>query len=179
METNLKGLIDDVICKFRRNRTGPQPKIVVKIPLDLPLIFWQDHGLERFIKNFLYHALLANNPERPIQILVHQRSRLADLESFVGVAPLCWIQLRVEGHGSGMIQSAVEEIFDALGYRCEEWVGVEGSESQLAIFKPTKNSEPKLVLCIDSAKNEWKCDFLVPVSDSLLLPSFSGERKKA
>jgi len=179
METNLKGLIDSVICNFRRNRTGPQPKIVVKIPVDLPLVFWQDHGLERFIKNFLYHALQVNNPEMPVQIMVHQRSRLTDLESFVGVNPLCWMQLRVEGNGPGMIESAVEEIFDGLGYRCEEWVGVEGSESQLAIFKPMEKNEPKLVLCIDSARNVWKCDFLVPVSDNLLLPSFHGERKKA
>lgn len=178
METNLKGLIDNVICKFRRNRTGPQPKVMVKIPVDLPLLFWQDDGLERFIKNFLYHALLVNHPDMPIQILVHQRNRLADLESFVGVTPLCWIQLRVEGHGPGMIESAVEEIFDSLGYRCEEWVGVVGSESQLAIFKPLKRNEPKLVLCIDSLRNVWKCDFLVPVSENLLLPSFPDERKK-
>jgi hypothetical protein len=174
METNLKGLIDNVIGKFRRNRTGPQPKVIVKVPLDLPLIYWHDDGLERFIKSFLYHALQVN-----IQILVHQRNKLADLESFVGVNPLCWMQLRVEGHGPGMIESTVEEIFDGLGYRCEEWVGVEGSESQLAIFKPTKKSEPRLVLCIDSTKNLWKCDFLVPVSNNLLLPSFPEERKKA
>jgi hypothetical protein len=179
METNLKGLIDNVICKFRRNRTGPQPKVVVKIPVDLPLLFWYDDGLERFIKNFLYHALQVNNPEMPVHILVHQRNRLTDLEGFVGVNPLFWMQLRVEGHGPGMIESAVEEIFDGLGYRCEEWVGVEGSQSQLAIFKPIKKSEPKLVLCIESAKNVWKCDFLVPVSDSLLLPWSPDERKKA
>jgi hypothetical protein len=178
METNLRGLIDDVICKFRRNRIRPQPKVLVKNPGDLPLIFWEDDGLERFVKNFLYHALLVNNPETPIQILVHQRSKLTDLESFVWVRPLCWIQLRVEGHGPGMIESAVEEIFDGLGYRCEEWVGIEGSESQLAIFKPIQKEEPKLVLCLDAARSTWKCDFLVPVSENLLLPSFPAERKK-
>jgi hypothetical protein len=77
-----------------------------------------------------------------------------------------------------MIESTIEEIFDGLGYRCEEWVGVEGSDSQLAIFKPRKKDEPKLVLCIDNAKSSWKCDFLVPVSENLLLPSFQVERKK-
>jgi hypothetical protein len=178
METNLRRLIEDVICKFRRNRTGPQPKILIKIPGDLPLILWQDDGLQRFIKNFLYHALLVNHPETTIQILIHQRNRLEDLENFVGVFPMGWLQMRIEGHGPGMIESAVEEIFETLGYRCEEWVGVAGSESQLAIFKPREKDEPKLVLCIDTGKSSWKCDFLIPVSENLLLPSSAGERKK-
>jgi hypothetical protein len=179
METNLRGLIDDVICKFRRNRIGPQPKILVKIPGDLPLILWEDDGLDRFVKTFLYYALMVNNPETPVQILVHERSRLTDLESFVRVSPLCWIQLRIEGHGPGMIEGVAEEIFKDHGYRCDEWVGVEGSDSQLAIFSPVENNEAKLVLCFNIARSQWKCDFLIPMSESLLLPASSGARKKA
>ncbi|HEX9442609.1 MAG TPA: hypothetical protein VGA73_00745 [Candidatus Binatia bacterium] len=178
METNLRELIGEAIDKFKLNRMGPQPKVLVKIPGDLPVILWQDEGLAKFVKNFLYHALLSNNPDTPIQILVHERHRLKDLEGFVGVFPLCWVQLRIEGHGAGMIESAVEEIFGDLGYRSEEWVGVEGSESQLGIFSPVDRQEPKLVLCIDSVKSAWKCDFLIPVSDRLLLPLLSGGRKK-
>jgi hypothetical protein len=178
METNLRGLIDDVICKFRRNRVGPQPKILLKVPPDLPLIFWHDDGLNRFVKTFLYHALMVNNPETPVQILVHDRSRLADLESFVKVFPLCWIQLRIEGHGPGMIEGVAEEILKDHGYRCEEWVGVEGSDSQLAIFSPIDGNEAKLVLCFNIARGQWKCDFLIPVSENLLLPASSGARRK-
>lgn len=178
MERNLKGLIDDVICKFRRNRVGPQPKILVKMPPDLPLVFWDDDGLDRFIKTFLYHALLVNNPETPVHILVHERSRLTDLENFVRMSPLCWIQLRIEGHGPGMIESVAEEIFKDHGYRCDEWVGVEGSDSQLAIFSPVEKKEAKLVLCFNVARSLWKCDFLIPVSENLLLPASSGARRK-
>jgi hypothetical protein len=178
METNLRGLIDDVVCKFRRNRIGPQPKILVKIPTDLPLIFWQDDGLDRFVKTFLYHALLVNNPEMPVQILVHERSRLADLEGFVKVFPLCWIQMRIEGRGPGMIENVVEEILKDHGYRCEEWVGVEGSDSQLAIFSPIDRNEAKLVLCFNIGRSQWKCDFLIPVLESLLLPVATSARRK-
>jgi hypothetical protein len=178
METNLRGLIDDVICKFRRNRVGPQPRILLKIPPELPLIAWHDDGLDRFVKTFLYHALMVNDPEMPVQILVHERSRLTDLESFVKVSPLCWIQLRIEGRGPGMIESVAEEILQDHGYHCEEWVGVEGSDSQLAIFSPVEKTEAKLVLCFNVARSLWKCDFLIPVSESLLLPLSSSARRK-
>jgi len=177
-QIDLEEVVEGVISKFSRNRIGPKPRILAKIPPDLSPIFWQDDGLEKFVKQFLYHALLANNPDVPVLVMMHERARLADLESFVGVSPLCWIQLRIEGHGSGMIDSVVEEVFRDLGYHCEEWVGVEGSNTQLAIFSPREKEEPKMVLCFDIVKFMWKCDLLIPVADRLLLLSFSSPRKK-
>jgi hypothetical protein len=38
MEIDLKELIEDVITKFSRNRTGPKPRVLAKISPDLPLI---------------------------------------------------------------------------------------------------------------------------------------------
>jgi hypothetical protein len=178
MEINLRELVQDVILKFSRNRTGPKPRVLATIPPALPLISWHDNDLETFIRQFLYHALLVNNPDRPIQVSVHERSKLTDLERFVGAFPLSWIQLRIEGHGPGMIESVIEEVFGDLGYCCEEWLGIEGSHAQLGIFSPLKKEEPKLVLCIDLNGPMWKCDFLIPVSDRLLLPSFSSRSKK-
>jgi len=177
-QIDLGELVEGVILKFSQNRTGAKPTIFAKIPPDLPPILWQDEGLEKFIKHFLYHALLVNNPEMPIQVWVHERSKLTDLEGFVGVSPLCWIQLRIEGYGPGMIESVVEEVFGDLGYRCEEWIGLEGSHAQLGIFSPVEKGEPKMVLCIDAIRSMWKCDFLIPVSEKLLLPSLSSPRKK-
>ncbi|TMA12000.1 MAG: hypothetical protein E6J89_06080 [Deltaproteobacteria bacterium] len=177
-EINLGEVIEGVISKFCRNRTGPRPRLLAKIPPNLPYLSWQDDGLERFIKHFLYHTLLMNDPETPVQVIVHERTSLADLEDFVGVYPAYWIQLRIQGHGSGMIESVVEEVFSDLGYRCEEWIGVEGSSAQLAIFSPLDREEPKMVFCVDTVKGIWKCDFLIPVSDRLFLPSFSSPRKK-
>jgi len=178
METDLRELIEGAISKFSRNRTGPGPKIMAEIPTELPRIFWQDDALAKFIKCFLYHALVANSPELPIQVSVHARSRLTDLEGFVGVFPLCWIQLRILGHGPSMTDGVVEELFSEFGYRCEEWVGVQDSEAQLAIFSPLEKEGPKMVFCVDGVRTTWKCDLLIPASEQLLLPAASSARRK-
>lgn len=177
-QINLQGLIEQSVAKFVQNRSGPRPSVCVKIPPDLPLVSWRDDGLAKFIKSFLYRALTANNPETPVRVSISERARLPDLEAFVRILPLCWIQLRIEGHGPGMSDTVVEELFREFGYRSEEWVGVEGSESQLAIFSPWEDTEPKIVFCADIAKPTWKCDVLIPVSDRLLLPVASSSRRK-
>jgi nucleotide-binding universal stress UspA family protein len=46
-----------------------------------------------------------------------------------------------------MIESMVEEIFNDLCYRCEEWIGLEGSDAQLAIFSPAQRGQPKMIFC--------------------------------
>src|SRR4051812_26389990 len=63
------------------------------------------------------------------------------------------------GQGPCMSDKIVDDMFRDSGYRSEEWVGVEGSESQLAIFSPWKCSEPKIVFCTNVANAIWKCDF--------------------
>jgi hypothetical protein len=177
-EINLRELIEDVISKFSQNRTGLKPLVFATIPPDLPQVYWEDERLERFVKYFLYHALLTHNPERPLHIIVHERTKLADLEGFVGVSPLYWIQLRIQGYGSSMIESMVKEIFNDYGYRCEEWIGLEGSDAQLAIFSPSQKGHPKMVFCSDASRAMQRCDFLIPVSERQLLPSFADPSKK-
>jgi hypothetical protein len=149
---------------------GIKPTVFVVIPPNLPLILWQDSSLERLLKVLLYDALLTNNPEKPIHVLVHERTRLTDLEGFVGVSPLYWIQLRIQGSGPGAMDNLVEERFKELGYRCEEWVGVEGSNAQLAIFSPAGKSEPKMVFCFDINKAIQRCDLLIPVPERMHHP---------
>jgi hypothetical protein len=178
MEMDLKGVIEGVILKFNQNRTGTKPAIFARVPPDLPHIVWQSSDLESFIRSFLYNALLVNNPEMPIRIVVQERRRLADLEGFVGISPLYWIQLRVQRHGPGLFDLLAKETLAEFGYRCEEWVGVEGSEAQLGIFSHGEKDRAKIVFCVDVAGHAWKCDFLIPVSDRLLLPSSSFSRKK-
>jgi hypothetical protein len=178
-EFKLQGLIEEAIAKFAQNRSGPRPSVLAKIPPDLPLVSWRDDGLPRFIKSFLYQALTANNPETPVRISVNERARLSDLEAFVRILPLCWLQLRIEGRGPGMSDKTIEELFREFGYRSEEWVGVEGSTSQLAIFSPWGGTEPKVVFCLNTARPVWKCDVLIPVADTLMLPIASNTRRKA
>lgn len=172
-------LVEGVILKFSQNRMGTRPTVFVVIPPNLPLILWQDGSLERLLKVLLYDALLTNNPEKPIRVLVHERTRLKDLEGFVGVSPLCWIQLRIEGNGPGILDNLMEERFKELDYRCEEWVGVEGSNAQLAIFSPTGKNEPKMVFCFDVSKAIQRCDFLIPVPERMNHAYHLGPRKRS
>jgi hypothetical protein len=78
-----------------------------------------------------------------------------------------------------MIESMVEEIFNDLRYRCEEWIGLEGSDAQLAIFSPAQRGQPKMVFCLDAGKAMRRCDFLIPISERRLLASFADPGKKA
>jgi len=174
---NMADVIEQGVAAFSQNRSGPRPTVRAKIQPDLPIIAWHDPGLAKFIKRFLYDALMASSPEVPVRVSVNERSRLSDLEAFVRLLPVCWIQLRVEGRGPGMTGGLVEELFRDFDYRCEEWVGVEGSESQLAIFCPENETEPKVVFCADLSKPIWKCDLLVPVMEQLSAREPSVRRK--
>ena len=178
MKIDFAAIVEEVVFKFTENHTGPKPRVFAKIPPDLPLVLGEDDGPERFSRYFLYEVLLRSNPETPVQIMVYRRARLKDLEDFVGLSPLYWIQLRVQAYGGGMIESTVEEVFQNAGYRCEEWVGVKGSSAGLAIFCPLEKDEPKMVFCVDTVKGVCKSDFLIPVSDpSLVLPFPSFQTK--
>jgi hypothetical protein len=174
---NMSGVIEQAIAAFAQNRTGPRPSVRAKIPPHLPAIPWHDPGLGKFIKRFLYDALMTSSPEVPVRVSVNERSRLSDLEAFVRLLPVCWIQLRVEGRRPGVTGGLVEELFRDFDYRCEEWVGVEGSDSQLAIFCPNNETGPKVVFCADLSKPIWKCDLLIPVMEQVFIQDPPGRRK--
>jgi hypothetical protein len=177
-EIDLGELIEDVILKFNQNRTGTKPTVFLTIPAELPHICWQDDGLERFIRALLYDVLLMDNPGAPIRVTVHRRARLKDLESFVKVDPLCWIQLSIAGRGLRVLENLVEDRFKELGYCCEEWIGVQGSCAQLAIFCAAEEEAPKMIFCVDATQFSQKWDLLIPVQERLLLPSYSTSHKK-
>jgi hypothetical protein len=176
-EINLTGLIEQAIAAFAQKHSGPRPRVRAKIRPDLPLISWRDSALGKFIGRFVYHALMASSPEVPVRVSLNERSRLSDLEAFVRLVPVGWIQLRIEGRGPGMTGGLIEELFRDIAYRCEEWVGVEGSESQLAIFCPENETEPKLVLCADISKPMWKFDLLIPLMEQVCVQEPAARRK--
>jgi hypothetical protein len=80
---NMADVIEQGVAAFSQNRSGPRPTVRAKIQPDLPLIAWHDPGLAKFIKRFLYDALMASSPEVPVRVSVNERSRLSDLEAFV------------------------------------------------------------------------------------------------
>ncbi len=178
MAVDLKKIIEEARLKFSRPETGPQPTINAQIPPHFDQLFWQNDSLERFIKFFLYYALHSSDADMPVHVAVHARTKLTDLENFVGVYPVYWIQFRVRWHGSSLTSSVIGEMFSDLGYRCEEWVNAEKINWQLGIFTPAGKGEPKLAFCVAAHEASWECDFLLPMFDRLLLPLYSNVRKK-
>ncbi len=175
---DLKSLIEEVVVKFNRNRTGAKPIVIITMPAELPNPFTQNARVARLLRLFLYEVLLMNEPESPVQLLVRKRSRLRDLEDFVGVSPQCWVQLRIAAHGPCIPEKLIEERCREVDYRCEEWVGVEDSNAQLVILSPVGDHGQKMVFCVDASKRMRKCDFLIPVNEPTLFAVCSNERRK-
>ena len=177
-EIDLKNLIEEVVLKFNKNRTGTKPIVIVTVPSEVPNLSSQDARLAKLLRLFLYEVLLMNEPEAPVQLLVHKRSRLRDLEAFVGVSPQYWIQLRIAAHGPCIPEKLIEERSREVDYRCEEWVGVEDSDAQLVILSPMNANGQKMVFCVDASKRIRKCDFLIPVNQPASFAVYSNERKR-
>jgi len=160
---DLGALIEEVIQKFSRNRIGVKPAVFVKIPPEQPYVSSGDKALEKLIRVYLYESLLMGNPDTPVHVMVHRRASLKDLETFAGIYPAYWTQLRVQVHSPCILHNLVKEKFNELGYDCDEWIGVENSNAQLAIFSASW-PESKVVFCADITQDLTKCDLLIPVS---------------
>ena len=73
-------------------------------------------------------------------------------------------KLRVSGRGLKVMEDLIEELFVEVGYRCEEWVGVQNSQARLGIFGNNHRTDLKMVFCVELSRNILKCDLLLPVS---------------
>jgi hypothetical protein len=96
---------------------------------------------------------------------------LNDLNAFVGIHPSHWVQLRVSGRDLKIMENLIDELFAEVGYRCEEWVGVEDSNTRLGIFGAAENPDGKLVFCLELSRDILKCDLLIPVFETFQLPA--------
>jgi hypothetical protein len=162
---NLGSVIEQAISKFGQNRIGDKPPIFVVISPALTYIKWHDQSLKQFVRMFLYEVLLTNDPNALIEVALRRKGEFKDLNAFVGVHPSCWVQLRVAGRGLKVMEHLIEELFGEVGYRREEWVGVEDSAARLGIFGNKNEPELKMVFCLESSRNILKCDLLIPVSE--------------
>jgi len=107
-------------------------------------------------------------------VLLRRRAELNDMNDFVGVYPSYWVQLRVSGRGLKRSERSIEDIFAAQGYRVEEWIGVDNSDTRLGIFSPKSISGAKLVFCLESKRGTLKCDLLLPVFECAPVPPFAA-----
>jgi hypothetical protein len=169
-QVNLGSVIEQALTRSSQNRLGEKPPVFVTLAPVLPQIPWRDVGLRRFLQAFLYESLLTSDANAAVEISLRRRSLLKDLTAFVGLQPSYWIQLRMSGRGLKILEPIIEDLFAEVGYRCEEWVGVEGSEARLAIFGTIDAPNQKMVFCLESTRHRLRCDLLVPVNDGARTP---------
>lgn len=162
---DLATVIQETISTFCRNRTGDKPPIYVTLAPAMTQVPWKNRALRDFVRCFLYEALSTSDPEASIEVVLRRRFSLKDLNAFVGIQPSYWAQLRVSGRGLRILEPVVEELFADLGYRCEEWLGVEQSKARLGIFGAVQSSAHKMVFCLESGRSVLKCDLLLPVTE--------------
>jgi hypothetical protein len=124
---NLGSLIEQAITRVTRNRIGEKPPVFVTLSPALTQVPWKDSALKRFLQFFLYESLLTSDADAAIEISLRRRSLLKDLTAFVGIQPSYWVQLRISGRGLKVAERLIEDLFAEVGYRCEEWVGMDGS----------------------------------------------------
>ena len=175
---DLGTIVQEAIARFHQNRIGPKPRVFVMISGSLPKVPWHDRSLKEFTRLFLYECLQSNHPDSTVEIAVRRKTEFKDLNRFIGIMPSYWIQLRVSGRGLRISQGVVEELFLDLGYRCEEWIGVEASAVRLGIFGSAQNPESKMVFCIESCRGTFKCDLLLPIYETYALEQVAPKPSK-
>ena len=161
---NLGSPIEQAITRVEQNRIGEKPPVFVTLSPALTQVPWRDTALKQFLRFFLYESLLMGDAQKPVEITLRRRALLKDLTAFVGIQPSYWVQLRIAGRGLKISESVVEDLFAEVGYRCEEWIGMDGSNARLGIFG-TIDVQSKIVLCLETSRRRLKCDLLLPVHD--------------
>jgi len=167
---DIGAVIQEAISRFSQNRIGDKPPVFVTLSPAFTQVPWQNQTAGNFVRRFIYETLLTNDPDTPIEISLRRRSRLKDLDAFIGIKPSYWIQLRLSGRGIRVGEKLIDELFDELGFRVEEWVGVDGSDSRLGIFGTIDAPKLKMVFCLDSVRHKLKCDLLLPIDDGTVAP---------
>jgi len=169
-KVNLGSVIEQAITRVTRNRIGETPPVFVTLSPALTQVPWKDSALKQFLQFFLYESLLTSDANAAIEISLRRGSVLKDLTAFVGIQPSYWVQLRISGRGLKIVENHVESLFGEVGYRCEEWVGVDGSAARLGIFGAIDAPNLKMVFCLESTRQRLKCDLLLPVNDNRPVP---------
>jgi hypothetical protein len=161
---DLAMVIQEVISTFCRNRIGDRPPVFLMLSPAMTQVPWATRALKDFVRSFLYDALSASDPEAAIEVTLRRRFPLKDLNAFVGIHPSYWVQVRISGRGLRIIEPSVEEMFAELGYRCEEWLGVQNSKARLGIFGAVESLGDKIVFCLQWSHTILKADLLLPIT---------------
>jgi hypothetical protein len=168
-KVNLGSLIEQAITRVSKSRIGENPPVFVTLSPALTQVPWKGNALQQFLQFFLYESLLTSDAHSAVEITLRRRASLKDLTAFVGIQPSYWVQLRIAGRGLKIGERLIEDLFAEVGYRCEEWVGMDGSSARLGIFG-TIDPQRKMVFCLEISRQRLKCDLLLPVHDHRPVP---------
>lgn len=157
-------VIQEAISRFSQNRIGDKPPVFVTLAPAMTQVPWENRSAEDLVRRFIYETLLTSDPDAPIEVSLRHRVCLNDLNAFIGIKPSYWLQLRLSGRGIRVGEKAVDELFGELGFRLEEWVGVQGSDTRLGIFATIDPPKLIMVFCVETVRHKLKCDLLLPIN---------------
>jgi hypothetical protein len=172
--TDLGSMIQEVISRFNQNRIGEKPPVFVVLSPTLSRVPWQDGTLRDFVRTFLYESLVTSDPDAAINVSLGWRFELDDLSAFLGIQPTYWLQLRVSGRGLRIVERLIESLFFEIGYRCEDWLGLEVYNARVGIFGAIDAPTQKMVFCLKSSRHLIRCDLLLPIVDPTPSPGLTA-----
>jgi hypothetical protein len=178
-KVDLGSVIQEAISRFSQNHVGEKPLVFVTLAPALTQVPWQDRTAEEFVRRLIYETLLTSDPGAPIEVSLRHRNCLDDLNEFIGIKPSYWIQLRVAGRGIRVAEYLIDALFGELGFRVEEWVGIDGSDTRLGIFGTIDAPKLKMVFCLASVGHKQKCDLLLPITEGNPPPTLVFPRQES
>lgn len=96
------------------------------------------------------------------------------MENFFALSPQFWIHLKIKGQNMAEFEDEATKILYDLGYRCDEWMGLEDSDSQLGAFHLRKEPKPKIIAWFQNRKRSHRCEFLIPVNEEVASQTSDG-----
>lgn len=163
---NPERIATDIILKISGKSAEAGSPVYLSVPSVLSELSWSESGFESLMEKFLGHVLKICHPGRSIRVSIREKKRMSDLEKFFSLYPNYWLHLSIEGQSTKGFENGARQVLENLGYRCPEWVGLEGSEAQLGAFHSGTQVTPALILYVQNHGSRRTCDFLIPVLES-------------
>lgn len=166
LQTLMHGIVQR--CNQSLARTGSH--IQLSFPLAVSRLDWHDRSLEKLLRHLTWMASKAADPENPVHIAVGQKKKMRGLETFLGIQPSHWIQLKIAQRGRAGFDEDARQLMSDLGYCCDEWIGAAGSWPQMGAYSIGRRRLLKFVLVIQWQRNMQQFEWLIPVARPQCLP---------
>lgn len=166
MEMRIEMPDEEIISESGSNRGRDSSAVYLSMPSALSEFCWRGGSLKDLTKKFLGHVVSISHPARSVQVEIREKKKLSDMERFFAISPFYWFQLSIECQSASGPDAGMQRVLESLGYRCPEWIGVEGSESQLGAFYLGTQKTPVLILCVRNRGARRNYDLLIPVIES-------------